>query len=236
MQTELCRTWAEIGSCRYGARCQFAHGQAELRAVVRPPKYKTQPCRTYSLTGKCPYGARCNFIHDGEDDETLLNRNKSDWVNTTSSSMILSRLGSGNCPASMMTTPGAALLLGANSMPGSDAASLAGVIGGATAAGLWGSMTQGSAASADLGSLPGYCGVLSDDSFSSSLSAVSMNGAVNGLSIQQAAMHSLGGLGTSVTVDRGSIVNYAAGNGVLGTPAALIGLADAGGVFGNVLG
>ncbi|KAF6266090.1 hypothetical protein COO60DRAFT_1251098, partial [Scenedesmus sp. NREL 46B-D3] len=62
-QTELCRSWLDTGSCRYGVRCQFAHGHPELRPVVRPPKYKTQPCRTFSMTGSCPYGARCNFLH-----------------------------------------------------------------------------------------------------------------------------------------------------------------------------
>lgn len=64
MQTELCRTWIETGGCRYGARCQFAHGANELRPIQRHPKYKTQPCRTFSVQGSCPYGDRCNFIHD----------------------------------------------------------------------------------------------------------------------------------------------------------------------------
>lgn len=63
-QTEMCRTWIETGGCRYGSRCQFAHGPQELRPVTRHPKYKTQPCRTFSVHGSCPYGDRCNFIHD----------------------------------------------------------------------------------------------------------------------------------------------------------------------------
>lgn len=64
LQTEMCRTWMETGGCRYGSRCQFAHGGNELRPIQRHPKYKTQPCRTFSLQGSCPYGDRCNFIHD----------------------------------------------------------------------------------------------------------------------------------------------------------------------------
>eukprot|EP00879_Flechtneria_rotunda_P000643 GHRR01000756.1.p1 GENE.GHRR01000756.1~~GHRR01000756.1.p1 ORF type:complete len:588 (+),score=231.01 GHRR01000756.1:563-2326(+) len=63
-KTERCRSWQDSGSCRYGARCQFAHGGHELRPVIRHPKWKTQPCRTFTLTGSCPYGDRCNFIHD----------------------------------------------------------------------------------------------------------------------------------------------------------------------------
>jgi hypothetical protein len=44
-KTELCRSWEEKGTCRYGTKCQFAHGQDELRNVQRHPKYKTEICR-----------------------------------------------------------------------------------------------------------------------------------------------------------------------------------------------
>lgn len=44
-KTELCRSWEEKGTCRYGAKCQFAHGEEELRIVARHPKYKTEICR-----------------------------------------------------------------------------------------------------------------------------------------------------------------------------------------------
>jgi len=63
-KTELCRAFSEHGACRYGDRCQFAHGRHDLRAVARHPKYKTDLCRTYHSTGLCPYGPRCHFIHD----------------------------------------------------------------------------------------------------------------------------------------------------------------------------
>ncbi|KDN35779.1 hypothetical protein K437DRAFT_216475, partial [Tilletiaria anomala UBC 951] len=62
-KTELCRQWEEKGSCRYGAKCQFAHGSQELRPVERHRLYKTQICRTYFLTGSCPYARRCCFVH-----------------------------------------------------------------------------------------------------------------------------------------------------------------------------
>ena len=37
-KTELCRSWEEKGTCRYGTKCQFAHGEDELRTVSRHPK------------------------------------------------------------------------------------------------------------------------------------------------------------------------------------------------------
>jgi hypothetical protein len=37
-KTELCRSWEEKGTCRYGNKCQFAHGEDELRKVPRHPK------------------------------------------------------------------------------------------------------------------------------------------------------------------------------------------------------
>ena len=63
-KTELCRPFDEHGACKYGDKCQFAHGRAELRPLPRHPKYKTDLCRTYHTTGLCPYGPRCHFIHN----------------------------------------------------------------------------------------------------------------------------------------------------------------------------
>ncbi|XP_024364440.2 uncharacterized protein [Physcomitrium patens] len=62
-KTELCRSWEETGHCRYAAKCQFAHGNDDLRPVPRHPKYKTELCRSYTETGLCSYGKRCRFIH-----------------------------------------------------------------------------------------------------------------------------------------------------------------------------
>lgn len=71
-KTELCRPFKETGECKYGEKCQFAHGENELRTVQRHPKYKTEYCRTFYGVGLCPYGSRCHFLHDlsGEDDTT----------------------------------------------------------------------------------------------------------------------------------------------------------------------
>lgn len=66
-KTELCRPFEESGSCKYGDKCQFAHGMHELRNLTRHPKYKTELCRTFHTTGFCPYGPRCHFIHNSEE-------------------------------------------------------------------------------------------------------------------------------------------------------------------------
>lgn len=62
-KTELCRSFMETNTCRYGVKCQFAHGRHELRPVMRHPKYKTEICKTFHTLGTCPYGTRCRFIH-----------------------------------------------------------------------------------------------------------------------------------------------------------------------------
>ncbi|OQR68718.1 hypothetical protein BIW11_12729 [Tropilaelaps mercedesae] len=66
-KTELCRPFEENGTCKYGDKCQFAHGLEELRSLARHPKYKTELCRTFHTTGLCPYGPRCHFIHNADE-------------------------------------------------------------------------------------------------------------------------------------------------------------------------
>jgi len=63
-KTELCRSWVESAMCKYGNKCQFAHGRHELRPVIRHPKYKTEICKTFHTNGTCPYGKRCRFVHN----------------------------------------------------------------------------------------------------------------------------------------------------------------------------
>lgn len=66
-KTELCRPFEEAGECKYGEKCQFAHGMHELRNLQRHPKYKTELCRTFHSSGFCPYGPRCHFVHNEEE-------------------------------------------------------------------------------------------------------------------------------------------------------------------------
>ncbi|XP_061766900.1 mRNA decay activator protein ZFP36L2 isoform X1 [Nerophis ophidion] len=74
-KTELCRPFEENGSCKYGEKCQFAHGYHELRSLSRHPKYKTEPCRTFHTIGFCPYGPRCHFIHNADERRPAPNAN-----------------------------------------------------------------------------------------------------------------------------------------------------------------
>lgn len=71
-KTELCKHFMDTGACRYGSKCQFAHGEHELRGVLRHPKYKTTRCKAFVSTGKCMYGNRCRFIHgDNPEDDSF---------------------------------------------------------------------------------------------------------------------------------------------------------------------
>lgn len=83
-KTELCRSFDETGHCKYGEKCQFAHGYHEIRSLTRHPKYKTVLCRTYHCTGYCPYGPRCHFLHD-ESPENAQSTSKSSSISPSSS-------------------------------------------------------------------------------------------------------------------------------------------------------
>lgn len=63
-KTELCLQYMENQYCKYGKKCQYAHGVGELRDVKRHRKYKSKICESY-VNGKiCPYGKRCYFLHE----------------------------------------------------------------------------------------------------------------------------------------------------------------------------
>lgn len=71
-KTEMCRSFEEVGICKYGDRCQFAHSASEIRRIDRHPRYKTETCRTFWEEGTCPYGKRCCFIHLERDLNNIL--------------------------------------------------------------------------------------------------------------------------------------------------------------------
>lgn len=87
-KTELCRPFEESGHCKYGDKCQFAHGGLELRTLSRHPKYKTELCRTYHTIGFCPYGPRCHFIHNEEERKLALAMEAQQQQQTTTTSMV----------------------------------------------------------------------------------------------------------------------------------------------------
>ncbi|KAM4742524.1 LOW QUALITY PROTEIN: mRNA decay activator protein ZFP36L1 [Anableps anableps] len=97
-KTELCRSFTENGLCKYGGKCQFAHGPEELRDLNRHPKYKTEPCRTFHTIGFCPYGIRCHFIHNSEEEKKpAFSRSSSSF----SSSLNLSHQPAGSSSSSL---------------------------------------------------------------------------------------------------------------------------------------
>lgn len=65
-KTELCQQYSSKGSCPYGSKCQFAHGENELKSPKRPSNWKTKPCINWSKFGNCRYGKRCCFRHGDE--------------------------------------------------------------------------------------------------------------------------------------------------------------------------
>lgn len=58
-KTALCKNW-NLGSCTYGEKCVFAHGDLELRKSLG--SYKSVPCKNFSA-GYCVYGQNCHFQH-----------------------------------------------------------------------------------------------------------------------------------------------------------------------------
>jgi hypothetical protein len=72
-KTELCNNLIELGSCKYGDRCHYAHGAHELRQVSRRhPKYRTEKCKNFELTGRCPFGPRCSYVHPKPDLDSMI--------------------------------------------------------------------------------------------------------------------------------------------------------------------
>lgn len=122
-KTELCRPFEESGHCKYGAKCQFAHGKGELRATQRHPKYKTELCRTFHSSGLCPYGRRCHFVHGEapptkkqDQQEQQQQQQQKDLLYFRSFHLPLTRNDSiGSCgSASLSTSPSASPSLPAN--------------------------------------------------------------------------------------------------------------------------
>lgn len=62
-KTELCVLFMKMGVCPYGNKCQFAHGEQDLKRVERPANWRLKPCVNWAKYGSCRYGKRCCFKH-----------------------------------------------------------------------------------------------------------------------------------------------------------------------------
>ncbi|XP_020588434.1 mRNA decay activator protein ZFP36L3-like [Phalaenopsis equestris] len=56
LKTDICCSWEEFGFCRFGSRCQFAHGKQELRGSPPPWKLKPESGREGSAVGSSADG------------------------------------------------------------------------------------------------------------------------------------------------------------------------------------
>eukprot|EP00444_Apocalathium_aciculiferum_P049393 CAMPEP_0183509042 /NCGR_PEP_ID=MMETSP0371-20130417/9312_1 /TAXON_ID=268820 /ORGANISM="Peridinium aciculiferum, Strain PAER-2" /LENGTH=108 /DNA_ID=CAMNT_0025705551 /DNA_START=48 /DNA_END=371 /DNA_ORIENTATION=+ len=61
MRSELCSFFEAKGHCIKGDRCQFAHGQAQLRSV--PDLTKTSLCKKWLKFSCTVNGSECPFAH-----------------------------------------------------------------------------------------------------------------------------------------------------------------------------
>ncbi|CCE61234.1 hypothetical protein TPHA_0A01510 [Tetrapisispora phaffii CBS 4417] len=73
-KTELCETFTTKGFCKYGNKCQFAHGLNELKLKQKTNNFRTKPCINWAKLGYCPYGKRCCFKH-GDDRDIQIYKN-----------------------------------------------------------------------------------------------------------------------------------------------------------------
>jgi len=84
-KTELCKSYSEMGQCRYNNKCRFAHGKVELSEKQICYNYKQKKCESFYKLGYCSYGSRCNFLHD----ERKLNDILGNFPNDYSSLMFI---------------------------------------------------------------------------------------------------------------------------------------------------
>ena len=73
-KTILCKHFNTPQGCSYGGKCQFAHGNNELRinSTQYAPmiknqnnllNYKIAKCKNWEKDGNCKYGSLCTFAH-----------------------------------------------------------------------------------------------------------------------------------------------------------------------------
>lgn len=74
VKTELCRHYGTKRGCPFGDKCNYAHGEHELKytnlmdldraGLIDIEIYRTHPCFTWVATGACPFDSRCSGLHD----------------------------------------------------------------------------------------------------------------------------------------------------------------------------
>mmetsp|Transcript_21426 Transcript_21426/g.30013 ORF Transcript_21426/g.30013 Transcript_21426/m.30013 type:complete len:920 (+) Transcript_21426:531-3290(+) len=74
VKTELCRYYNTEKGCPFGDKCNYAHGEHQLKytklmdleraGLVDIEVFRTHPCFTWVSTGACPFDQRCMCLHD----------------------------------------------------------------------------------------------------------------------------------------------------------------------------
>jgi len=74
VKTEMCRDYNKPGGCRFGDKCNYAHGEHQLKnqklmdlaaaGLVDIEVYRTHVCVPWVATGACPFDQRCARLHD----------------------------------------------------------------------------------------------------------------------------------------------------------------------------
>ncbi len=94
-KTIPCRHYNSPGGCNLGDKCNFAHGNEDLRPGGKTPlvkntkkspnllKFKTQPCKYYQpgKEGSCRYGSQCVFAHGDSELRTMEENQSSMQIN-----------------------------------------------------------------------------------------------------------------------------------------------------------
>ena len=77
-KTKLCRYFGNNLKCNYEDKCNYAHGQVELRDELSNLKYMPRdlpkPCLKYLVSGYCYFGFQCKFLHGEIKEKTELCR------------------------------------------------------------------------------------------------------------------------------------------------------------------
>ncbi|KAK8518981.1 hypothetical protein V6N12_012215 [Hibiscus sabdariffa] len=62
-KSEICRAWEEFGHCRYGSKCQFAHGKEDVRPTCFPFRTKSEVYKSYASTVPNAFGSKPRLLH-----------------------------------------------------------------------------------------------------------------------------------------------------------------------------
>jgi hypothetical protein len=63
--SEVCRSFRNNGTCRYGDECRFEHSEGE--PITTWESKPAEECFKFRDSGECDHGDRCRFTHGDND-------------------------------------------------------------------------------------------------------------------------------------------------------------------------